>query len=209
MDQIFVLQQVFGKSLEYAKEVYTCFIDLVKTYDRVPRDKLWAVLLRGQLLATIKPLYKQSEVCVHVNGIKTKPFSVSVGLRQGCVLSPLLFKYMYKINRNSSSSSSITFEECNVWHLLFADDFALLSSNKSGLQDARDWYSDPCLDAGMKINTAKTGIKCFSRHPFQCSFQINGITSSILRSLSILESHPRVMVDRTTNWTHAMEKQMQ
>ena len=86
MDQIFALQQVFEKSWEYAKEVYTCFADLEKAYDHVPRDKLWAVLLeydvRDQLLAAIKSLNKQSEVCVHVNGMKTKPFIhiVSVGL---------------------------------------------------------------------------------------------------------------------------------
>ena len=75
--------------------MYTYFVDLEKAYDRVPRDKLWAVLLvydmRGQLLAAIKSLYKQSEVHVRANGMKTKTCNVSVGLRQGCVLSLLLF----------------------------------------------------------------------------------------------------------------------
>ena len=50
--------------------------------------------VRGQLLAAIKLLYKQLEVCV--NGMKTKPFSVSVGLRQGCVL---LFCSLYTWTR--------------------------------------------------------------------------------------------------------------
>ena len=72
------LQQVFEKSWQSAKEVYTCFVNLEKAYYRVPRDKLWAVLLeydlRGQLLAAIKSLYKQSEVCVCVNGILMKTF---------------------------------------------------------------------------------------------------------------------------------------
>ena len=89
MDQIFALQQVFEKSWEYGKEVYTCFVDLKKAYDRVPRDKLWALLLdydvKSQLLAAIKLLYKQSEVCFRVNDMKTKPFSVSVGPQQGCI----------------------------------------------------------------------------------------------------------------------------
>ena len=68
MDQIFALQQVFEKSWKYAKEVCTCFVNLEKTYDRVPRDKLGGVLLeydvRGQLLAATKSLYKHSKVCV-------------------------------------------------------------------------------------------------------------------------------------------------
>ena len=56
----------------------------------------------------------------------------------------------------SSSSSGITFGECNVWHLLLADDLALLSSNKSDFQYALYQFSDACLDAGMKISMAKT-----------------------------------------------------
>ena len=92
IDQIFALQHVFEKLWNMPKSMlYTCFVDLEKAYDRVSRDKPRAVMLeydvKGQLLAAIKSLYKQSEVCVRVNGMKTKPFSVSVGLRQSCVLS--------------------------------------------------------------------------------------------------------------------------
>ena len=61
MDQIFALQQILEKSWEYAKVVNACFVDLEKAYDRIPRDKLWAVLLQygigGQLLTAIKLLY--------------------------------------------------------------------------------------------------------------------------------------------------------
>ena len=49
-----------AKSWKYAKEVNACFVDLEKTYDRIPRDKLWAVLLQygigGQLLTAIQSL---------------------------------------------------------------------------------------------------------------------------------------------------------
>ena len=132
--------------------------------------------MKGQLLAAIKSLYKQSEVCVRVNGMKTKPFSVNIGLRQGCVLSPLLFIiYMDTIDGDNSSNSCVTFGECNVRRLLFADDLAMLSSNKSDLQNALDRFSDACLDAEMKYSTAKIEIVCLSRHPVQCSFQIDTI----------------------------------
>ena len=59
------------------------FVDLEKAYDRISRDKFWAVLLQygiadGQLLNAIKSLYMHSEVCVHVNSATMKPFRVSV-----------------------------------------------------------------------------------------------------------------------------------
>ena len=218
MNHIFALQQVFEKLWKYAKEVYTCFVDLEKAYDRVPKDKRWTVLLeydvRDQLLAAIKSLYKQSEVRVRVNGIsiKTKPFSVSVELRQGYVFSHLpfiIYMYMDKIDRNSSSSTGVIFGECNVRRLLFADDPALLSSNKSDFQYAIDRFSGACLDAGMKISTAKTEIICLSRHPVQCSFQTNRVALQQMEKFKYLESHSRVMVDRTTSWTHVLEKQVQ
>ena len=57
MDQIFALQQVFEKSWEYAKEVNACFVDLEKAYDRIPRDKLWAMLLQANVFCLI-------EICV-------------------------------------------------------------------------------------------------------------------------------------------------
>ena len=66
--------------------------------------------------------------------------------------------------------------QCNVRRLLFADDLALLSSNKNNLLYALDQFSDACLDAEVKITTAKTEIMYLSKHHVQCSFQTNGAT---------------------------------
>ena len=81
MHQIFALHQIFEKWWEYAKEVNACFVDLEKAYDRIPRDKLWAVLLQygisGQLLTAVKSLSMHSEVCVRVNSVTTKPFEIN------------------------------------------------------------------------------------------------------------------------------------
>ena len=107
-DQIFTLKQIFEKSWEYGKDLFACFVDLEKAYDRVPRDKLWKVLqeygVNGQLLRAIKSFYSRPEVCVRVNGKQSKPLQVDAGLRQGCVLSPLLFiVYMNWIDKCSQT----------------------------------------------------------------------------------------------------------
>jgi len=44
-----------------------------------------------RLLLAVKSLYSCSEFCVRVGRMKSRPFTVGVGLRQWCVLSPLLF----------------------------------------------------------------------------------------------------------------------
>ena len=95
--------------------------------------------------------------------MKTKSLNVSVGLPQGCILSPLLFTmYMNKIDKDSSSSSGVTLGQCNVRRLLFADDLALLSLNKSDLHYALDRFSDACLDAEIKITRLKLRL-CVSQ----------------------------------------------
>ena len=60
-DQIFNLTQIFQKSWEYGKDLFACFVNLEKAYDRVPRDKLWKILreygVDDQLLRAIKSFY--------------------------------------------------------------------------------------------------------------------------------------------------------
>ena len=80
---------------------------------------------------------------VRVNGKQSKLFQVGVGLRQGCVLSPLLFiVYMHWIDKCSQADKCATIGNCKISRLLFADDLVLLSSTESGLQRALNSFAD-------------------------------------------------------------------
>ena len=117
------------------------------------------------------------EVCVQVNGKQSKPFNVGIGLRQGCILSPLLFiVYMNWIDKCSQADEYVTIDSWKISCLLFADDLVLLSSTESGLQRALNSFADACNTAWMKISTAKTEVLHLSRNPDQCVLQVNGAT---------------------------------
>ena len=129
----------------------------------------------GQLLRGIKSFHCRPEVCVRVNGKQSKSFHVGVGLRQGCVLSFLLFiVYMNWIDKCSQADECATIENCT--QVPFADDLVLLSSTESGLQSALNSFANAYNTAGMKISTAKTEVLHLSRNPDQCVLQVNGAT---------------------------------
>ena len=99
----------------------------------------------GQLLTAVKSLYMHSEVSVRVNSATTKPLKVSVRLRQGCFLSPILFLiYMNRIVKKSEFCGVVKIGDCTVQRLLFADDLVLLDSTQNGLQQALDRFSNAC-----------------------------------------------------------------
>ena len=131
----------------------------------------------GQSLLAIKLFYCRPEVCVRVNGKQSKPFHVGAGLRQECVLSPLLFiVYMNWIDKCNQADECATIGNCKISRQLFADDLVLLSSTKSGLQRALNSFADACNYAGMKISKAKTEVLHLSRNPDQCILKVNGAT---------------------------------
>jgi hypothetical protein len=191
-DQLFVLQQVLEKSREYSRQVFISFVDLEKAYDRVDRGLLWDVLLEygvgGPLVGAVASLYEGSRSCVRISGCRSKMFDVGAGLRQGCVLSPLLFiVYMDRIARRSLGRESVAVGEVKVSHLLFADDLAIFASSAADLQCALDRFAVECEAASMRINSAKTEVLVVSREPVQCTLHVSGVPLKQVEKFKYLE----------------------
>ena len=98
-DSLFILQTVIEKSLKRGavkdRDISILFIDLSKAYDCVPHRRLWDKLLalgfHLDIVNLLISLYRNSTVKVVVNGHLTEEVSCQQGIKQGCVLSPLLF----------------------------------------------------------------------------------------------------------------------
>jgi len=155
-------------SREYDKDVYTCFVHIEKAYNRVlvkalgsvAEVRCWRPPVTGRQVTVF--LLKSLCPC---RGVKSQPFTFSVGLRQGCVLSPHLFiVYRNLIDSHSRVEDCVTVGSCRIIRLLFADDLVLLASSQQDLQHALDRFSAACDRAGMKISTKKTEELCLSRN---------------------------------------------
>lgn len=70
-------------------------IDYAKAYDSLKRSFLWDTMEKfgfgKQFINLIKEIHYETTVRFEVNGTITHPFQMTVGIRQGCPLAPLLF----------------------------------------------------------------------------------------------------------------------
>ena len=83
------------KRWEFGRDMVMTFIDIEKAYDSVPRQLVWEVLRRKQVnrdeVQMITAMYKNCVRSVKTRIGETNWFKVETGLRQGSVLSPILF----------------------------------------------------------------------------------------------------------------------
>ena len=83
---------------------------------------------------------------------------VNVGLRQGCVLSPLLFSLYINGLVLKEASCGVECDGAVIPGLLFADDTSLFASDGPGIKNGLDVLVRWCDEWGMKINVQKSGI---------------------------------------------------
>ena len=101
---VYVLKEVLNvyKSLNSCLSI--CFLDASKAFDRVNHSVLFRKLsskgVPGYLLRILVFWYEHQTMCVRWGKVVSEPFTVSNGVRQGGVLSPLFFSvYMDDLSK--------------------------------------------------------------------------------------------------------------
>ena len=92
--------------------------------------------ISGRFLASLQSLYKNVKCTVRVNGQQTDWFEVNCGLKQGCILSPMLFNLF--INdltcHINDVGSGISVGDTSLSILLYADDIVFMANSELKLQ---------------------------------------------------------------------------
>ena len=150
-------------------KIYGCFVDFSKAFDSIPRDRLFGKLLEngvtGKFYDLIKYIYEGDQVCIKLDNAITPAIKTVMGVRQGCVLSPLLFNiYMSDFPRSLSQDIGVSLtDDYRINCILWADDIILFSESEEGLNKLLgqlNAYSD--LNQ-LKINTDKTKCMIFNK----------------------------------------------
>ena len=164
-----VVKNVVSRYIINGSSVYECFLDASKAFDLVDHSILFHKLLeRGLPLLVVRFLlcwYTSQECHVRWGSCLSDSFGVSNSVRQGSVLSPLLFA----VYLDGLLSELV---ECGVgcyWKNLFAgclcyaDDIVLLAPCPSALRIMLNICCKYASCHGLAFNKAKSQLICF-RH---------------------------------------------
>ena len=184
IDHVFALQNIIQFYTSLGRRLYCCFVDYKKAFDTVDRclllKKLIDIGVDNRLVRIIFNMYKDAKSMVQCGQVVSKPFVCGVGLRQGEVLSPLLFAiYLYDLNSYFAQRlEGLTFLRdvanlhfgradldvlCSLFVLLYADDTVVMAETADDLNISLNKLADYCEEWKLEINADKTKIVIFSR----------------------------------------------
>ena len=166
----FILRILQEQAVQRGEELWACFVDFKQAYDRIRRDLLWAKLeargLGGAWLAAVRALYAEVPMAIRTDEDLLDCFLATLGLKQGCPLSPTLFGLYIDDFEDFLKAAVRAGEQLDlpflgtlmVVVLLYADDMALLATTAAGLQAQLGVLHTYCERSAIVVNTAKTKV---------------------------------------------------
>src|SRR6476619_7576520 len=162
-DAIGVMRMKCERSLEFGNNVYSCFVDFEKAFDRVNWEKMMKVLQsigvdwRDQRM--ISELYMNQEAVVRFAGGESDSGIIGRGVRQGCPLSPLLFSiYAEMMMKEALENVEVGIRVGGelIKDVKYADDQGMIANTEAGLQSLMDSLNTTAKYYDIKNNIKKT-----------------------------------------------------
>ena len=115
--------------------------------------------ITNEIIEIIESLYANSTSAVLINNVTGNFFDTTVGIRQGCLLSPVLFNIFLEqimINTLHEHTSTISIGGHNISNLRFADDIDLIAGSNTELQVLTNRLAETSKAHGMEISHEKS-----------------------------------------------------
>ena len=167
-DCVFILLAAIRRAKKKNHTISLAFCDIAKAYDSVNRElmylKLDSIGFGGRVKGLIQSMYFNDSVRVRLGGGLSSPLWFTRGVKQGCVLSPMLFSlYISGLGKVlHSTKEGVSFNGVFITALFFADDLVLISRTKRrGMDRLLKAVHKFCTDMDMKLAVEKTVILAY------------------------------------------------
>ena len=178
------------------EKLYSCFVDFSKAFDSIPRDLLFQKLLsygiNGKFFNILKNMYVNDKCKIKAGNYLSKTMNTNKGVRQGCILSPLLFNIFLAdlptmLSHPGHENPKID-KNRNISCILWADDLVMFSKSENGLQNMIHKLSKYTKQNGLNINTYKTKCMIFNKtgKHIRRNFQFNNTKIESVREYKYL-----------------------
>ena len=172
LDNIFVLNALIQQALNKVPgKLFVLFVDFRRAFPSINHALLWHKLLRlgisSKMISILINLYSQALMLIRSGGRLSGGISITEGVLQGEILSPLLFalfladleSFLLGRGVNKISIRRII----RILLLAFADDIALFASSWEEMQALIDFLMEYCELNHLKINAEKTNVVIFRK----------------------------------------------
>ena len=181
-DHIFAIKTIIDKyRITKKKDLYMCFVDFKKAFDTIWHTgllyKLQQIGINGLFYKMIKDMYTKVRCKVKTKDGLTPSIASNVGVRQGDVLSPMLFNiYINDIAEILDKPQCDLTELGNavIRCLMYADDLVLISTSRNGLQHQLDILQEYCQKWHLTVNIQKTKVMAFTKKQNIDTFNYDG-----------------------------------
>ena len=170
-------------SLETCNEFQTppaiSFIDLTKAFDSIHRPSLWNIRrtydIPPKVISAIEKIYADCKCCIRTEDGYSGWFEVVTGVRQGCLLSPILFSLAidWVLKKATKDKGIQWLEGQKMSDLDFADDNVALTETTRDLQSLVSEIGTSAASIGLNISAKKTKNMLAGTHPPPTSVYID------------------------------------
>ena len=170
------------------KDLYACFIDYAKAFDRVKHSEIVEALARigidGKYIRIITELYWNQKAASRVDQELSQLAAIQRGVRQGCVLTPCLFTiYKEYIFRESNHMNRLNINGTNTNSIRYKDETTPQANSNEDLQKIFDVVKSASEQKGLDMNVKKTKTMIIVK--MKTIKQKSKLTESNLTSITI------------------------
>ena len=168
-DYVFAVNEIIEKKKNDGGKLYLSFLDIEKAYDGVNREMLCRALkkvgLSERIVNIVRSMYVDTKARYRIGNIETDWVKSERGVRQGCILSPILFSFYIEelAVRLRRMNAGVRAGRDKVCMLLYADDLVVTSESTEELQNLLDVLDEYGRDFGVRFTSEKSKVMIVNR----------------------------------------------